>query len=474
MKLSECYGVTRSATDDWFDPYLETDTRLFIDPFLIFEDTAPEWEGAHDQLISFFNLTLGLIAKSDFKKESAHWKAAERLLMFPEPAEFCLGHSEFTTRGAGASRGLRDDMMDGAVTAIKVGIQSVGHFEELTMFGPGVGVDRISDIVCNVLKSRFIHYTQDVAERHGLPIIPVGVKHASWSENFLRWKNEKAELPANPFEGGGVLLTPDRFLREIPVLEPSDFWNWSWDNHNEDLRGQFNYEVGRKVNAQSIIKLARRHPEYIKEYVEEKEREGADPYDFQSDPGFVRANDHGVQLARDLPLEKTPKDPSEFFSFVKDVVGRFVHGVEESDSWRLLWNDNGTPRKERAIQALFRAMVREHCRANDIDLTGEADAGRGPVDFKFSAGWNARALIEIKRTNNTRHWHGLTAQTPQYMKSEEVTCGLFVTVGFRDGDFEPEKKDLVKQAARSVSKREKIQLETVFVDAREKPSASHK
>ena len=31
------FGITRNEKDDWFDPFLSLDTRLFIDPFLVYK-----------------------------------------------------------------------------------------------------------------------------------------------------------------------------------------------------------------------------------------------------------------------------------------------------------------------------------------------------------------------------------------------------------------------------------------------------
>jgi len=38
MLASKHFGIERNATDDWFDPILNADTELFVDPFLIFKD----------------------------------------------------------------------------------------------------------------------------------------------------------------------------------------------------------------------------------------------------------------------------------------------------------------------------------------------------------------------------------------------------------------------------------------------------
>ncbi|MCW2676619.1 MAG: hypothetical protein JWR70_1659 [Modestobacter sp.] len=47
MRFSELVGVT-SVDADWFDPVLTEDTPLYIDPFLVFDDTDPSFAGAHD------------------------------------------------------------------------------------------------------------------------------------------------------------------------------------------------------------------------------------------------------------------------------------------------------------------------------------------------------------------------------------------------------------------------------------------
>jgi hypothetical protein len=152
MRFSEYYEVQSGTDDDWFDPVLFTDTRLFIDPFRIFVDTSPRWAQSHARLISFFNMVLKLIARSSGSPDSAHWKKAERLLMFPEPPEFCLGYSDGLPMGAGSAEILRDRMMAAADAAIRLGVESIAHFEELTLFEAQIGADRIGDIVSNVLK----------------------------------------------------------------------------------------------------------------------------------------------------------------------------------------------------------------------------------------------------------------------------------------------------------------------------------
>ncbi len=219
MKFTDFFGITPGPGDDWFDPILTADTRLFVDPFAIYSDADERWETAHAHLIEFFNLVLGLVAQAGLRSNSPHWKAAQRLLKFPEPAEFCLGYGE-TPLGSGTGSGFGGDMLQAAVIAIREGVTEVSHFEELALFSQGIGADRISDIVCNVLKSYFIDYTREVAERHGVDVQDVPVRHADWSAEFTRWEDEQLPLPVNPWTEKGVLLVPARFLRPLPTVLP--------------------------------------------------------------------------------------------------------------------------------------------------------------------------------------------------------------------------------------------------------------
>jgi len=472
MRFSEALSIQRGSEDDWFDPLLNVDTRLFIDPFRIFVDDDAFWGNAHAQLIDFFNLVLELVAKSGGQRTSPHWRAAARLLIFPEPVEFSLGYAESSPIGAGAGRGLQQGMLEGALTGVELGIQAVEHFEELTLFEAGIGADRISDIVCNVLKAHFIKYTQRVADRHGLEPEAVWVRHANWSREHVRWEDHRINLPPNQFTRRGVLLTPERFLRELPTVDPYEFWEWSWSNANEEIRGEFNYEIARNLDAQTIARFARLNPHLAKRYVSHLEESPKAPYDVDKDPaGEVKWWEHGAGFAQRIPLAFIPSVSGEFCDFVEEILGAFTHNIEEQDGWLLLWN-NGRPRAERIVQALFRSTVIHYCRANNIDLAGEANAGRGPVDFKFSQGWDARALVEVKLTNNSKFWSGLKRQLVQYLKSEGADCAYFLSVGFSDADFTKERQDLVKKAAAKVSGAADRDIRVVFVDARRKPSAS--
>ena len=42
MRFSEHFGISPEG-QDWFDPHLKIDTKLFVDPILLYIDTDPVW-----------------------------------------------------------------------------------------------------------------------------------------------------------------------------------------------------------------------------------------------------------------------------------------------------------------------------------------------------------------------------------------------------------------------------------------------
>ncbi|MCH6161045.1 hypothetical protein [Streptomyces marispadix] len=96
----------------------------------------------------------------------------------------------------------------------------------------------------------------------------------------------------------------------------------------------------------------------------------------------------------------------------------------------------------------------------------------GPVDFKFSRGWSARALVEIKLARSSRFWDGVLAQLPRYQVAEEVKRGIYVAIAYTDDELVPEFREKVKKAAAVASKASGANITSILIDARRKESAS--
>jgi len=473
MLFSEAFQINRGSEDDWFDLILDTDTPLFVDPFLIFKDTREQWRTAHDQLIGHFDTCFHLIAGGNRNTQSLSYKKAIRLLTFPEPREFCLGYTESGTKGAGGGEGYARTIAEAMVAAIERGLTSLKHFEELGVLNEGIGPDRVSDVTCNVLRSRFIVYTKEVAARHGIPTVETNVGYASYNSERRAWASERHDLPRNPYSDKPILLVPQRFLRRLQVLNPADWWDYY---ETERVKDDLNYEVMHNVNKRSIVAAARSNPEMVRKWTTLLEQQATpDAYDLESDPSGVYKWDAVTRrYVETHPLTiPPPEDDATFFDVIEQVIAEFKHFIEEQGGWKLLWNDgNYKDKHEEAIQLAFLGIARSYCRANNVMVDREVELGRGPVDFKFSNGYTQRALLEVKKLHNGKFWNGLEKQLPSYLHSDDCHDGWFLSVQYKGNRTSVERSrrlpDVVSTVAVNVGKN--LRLRTV--DATPKASAS--
>lgn len=478
VRFSHQYRVTRTTADDWFDPLLNEDTRLYVDPFRIFVDEDPFWANGHVQLMTFFNTVMKLLADSGFAESSPFFKKAKALLLFPEPPEFCLGTSKESVFGAGSAKGLQEGMLKGAAEAIELGLEDLKHFEELALFGQSIGADRVSDMTCDVLKGVFVEYTRSIARRHNIPLSPVNLRHCGWDVSRFVWNDAVVELPLNPVMTArvgipvGVLLTPKRFLRKMPSIDPYDFWDYAWSHESEKIRTDLNYEVATNVDAEKIARLARRKRHLLRAYLDDLEANPKPPYDVDEDPELiVRRSDYGREIAGQFEFG-APATETEFDRFVDRLLDNFKQSVEDRGAWRLLWA-NGKPRREVHAQLLFHTSAVWVCEDHDVDISPESNAGRGPVDFKVSHGWRLRVLFELKLAKSSSFRKNLRSQTPTYLRSEGVQRGYFIVIQFAEEDFDPELVRSAEELAKKVADREGISYRVVWIDARPKESASN-
>jgi hypothetical protein len=473
VKFSTRFGITRGRADDWFDPDLAVDTRLFLDPFLLLDERSKEqspWATAHDQLIAHFARCYEILAKSGSAGTLSE-KIVRALLSFPEPAELCLGYTSSGTSGSGSGARNATLIMGSIVTALRAGLDKPEHIEEIGILNEGIGADRISDAACNVLKPLIIRYTKEVARRHDLPMSKVRVRHSRCNTNTGRWIDEHHYLPQNPFTRQAVLLLPQRFLNNLPVLNSDD---WFDSTFNADLRRDLNVQVGQRVPKAEIVRVARKHPERIRQWADQLREAGhVKGYDFARDPlGLVGWQGAGENFAKNNELAVRVRTQSDLNQFVEKLLELFRLFIEDQGGWRLLWNDDKTEKPEGAAQLALLGMARPYCRSHGVEIDREVDLGRGPVDFKLTGGPAVRVLIEAKKLHNGDFWNGLEHQLPSYLKSDGTKCGWLLALRYRSGGVSKRRPREVSIRVDRVNRRLGTSIAVMVVDARPKPSAS--
>lgn len=471
MRFSEFFEIDRTDADDWYDPHLTVDTKLFIDPLLLLL-FGPPWESAHQELIEHFAHCFSLIAKAG-SPSSTSGKMARRLLTFPEPAEFGLGYTTSGTRGSGSGDKFAGTIADGIAVAIAAGIDRPEHIEEIGILNEGIGADRISDAVANVLKHRFVSYTQSVCTSHSVPMALHRLTNARVFPAHGRWLNESVRLPTNPSSGGPILLAPDAILNNLPVLNADD---WFDSNLNEDLRSQMNLKVGQHARKKDIVRFARANPDRVRAWArQQSSRPDLRGYDFADDPkGVVQWDGQPVAYARHHPLVgiHRPTDSDGLAILIGSALDSYAHFLEEQRGWSLLWDSDGKEKPEEAAQLVLLGMAKHYLGLFDVEIDREVEVGRGPVDFKASSGASLRALIEIKKAHNGKFWHGLQRQLPAYLKSDSCALGWYVALRYRSNRASAKRMAELPGMVRSASIRTSADLRYKSIDVRPRASAS--
>ncbi len=465
MLFSEHYHITYYGDEEWFDPILHQDTRLFIDPFAVFKSEDELFKNSYSEMMYFFQQAFELIAISGGSKQHLSYRKAEGMLLFPEVNAICLGYSH-ARQGAGTGPKWAKTLTASINSIIKQGITNISHFEELGIFCEGIGPDRLSDMTANLLKLRFITYTQRICNIHHIPMKKVRIQNAYFDYQFMRWCSGEYWLPVNPYKNNSpVILIPKGFLNVLPEINTDDFIETI--QLAERLRNDLNYEIDQNLDKERIAQIAIENYSLVKEYIQIVEQRDAKTFE-ENTKSTLRYSWYG--LSKDVAAANRfafgdVVDEGSFFTKIHAFVNYFKDFVEFRSGYKLLWNDTKTtPRSEEDVQLLFKGLLDEHCRANNIDFTREVNQGMGPVDFRFSCGYRNRVLLEAKLAKNTRFWNGLKKQLPQYMKTDSCYYGIFLVVVYTDKDMD--RINDIEEVRKETAELYGIHLEVVIVDAR--------
>lgn len=445
-----------------FDPILNADSRLFIDPVLLGESGVPEAvQGAH-RLRRHFESLVRLLTTSGSPGDSP-FRAARRLMRYREVAATCLGYGASTT-GSGLGDKLTDALLKTAKEIIDLGVRDPEMFVLLPFLEENVGPDRVSDITTNIILPELSSFTERVLSPLHVPLTP----HTIATRTY--------RLPTNPFGRRPILLVPHDCLRVLPIAT-------DWDSvaaaaaHNEALRSRVNAHIAEIMKSATerdktvVREQARASREAVEALLDAVRAVPRSSYDIVADMLGVALPSKAAALTQQHPLTlclRPGATADEIWEVVRAICSHFSHLLERRDIWRLLWH-NSKPRKEGAAQLLFFAIASSYCRANNLDLTPEAETGRGPVDFKISQGHAHRFLVEIKLSTNPKLVPGFSTQLELYKQGEDTIHALYLVIDV--GKLGDKDQKLLDLRAKALQERG-IASEILFVSALPRPSAS--
>lgn len=466
LSFSTLLGLPQSALNSRgaFDPILDLDTRLFIDPHLLKHEEITEFKNSYENLQAYFRQIAKLLGASDAINDT-FWKQADRMMQWPEVKGLCIGYAKNGTSGSGIGPELRRRLLATAKAIILKGYKDPELFELVGLLEDDFGPDRISDMTANVIRKDLGAFTKRIYTE----LLASGAKATSI--------DPKTQLPINPFTGQPILLVPESLLRDLPVA-----LDWSDRDiiaqHNEELRQRVNQIIGqswkdatRTVTKDALRETVLQYPELIDDLIRQYTAKDAQNYDFLRD----RAGEYiwfpvSRKFVSENPLElHLPQNPSvdDVLQMVLRICEQFKSLVENNGLCALFYNEDGTTKHESAIQLVFYGIADSYCHANNIMIARESNSGRGPVDFKFGTNMENSVLVEAKKSTNTSGLKkGIEKQLPEYMDAEGSKRAIYlvVDVGFTEA--------AIKRLNEINNKVNGSAIDILHVDGILKPSAS--
>ncbi|WP_313313109.1 hypothetical protein [Pulveribacter sp.] len=467
--ISSEFGIDVAVLDKLgvVNVLLNTDTLVFIDPLLLKESAHKEIsEEAHQSYRERFEKIIKLLSASK-AIDDVPWRNAKRLFRFSEISWTCLGYGT-TVKGSGFGKDLISSTLDTASQIVALGVDDIDLFMALALFEEGIGPDRISDMTTNIILPDLISFSERVNQTLKIPTKQFKVGDKNYN------------LVVNPYSDQPLIFVPNDIVRDLPIA-----CDWSDISRvvreNEDLRERVNNHVGEiwatmtKKDKQRLKKSALRSKEAFQQVMDMIREVEPKPYDFKSDRN---GESFWTELLKSIP-EDYPYDLSKYagrklsteeaVEIVNKILSQFQDLVENKGLWKELWDENGKPRKEKASQRLFFAVAYSYCKANNIDLTPEADSGNGPVDFKLSQGFDFKLVVEVKLSNNGSLVHGYEKQLEIYKKADDTDLGVFLIIdvggiGKKYGIVQKIRNDFIKEHGKA--------SDIWYVDGNKKASAS--
>lgn len=420
MFVSEYFGLDDELDKmGVFDCVLDNDSRFFINLMRLKVSDVPEFKDAYQRINDYFSEIATLLNASDSKEDKLYKTAFKRF----KPLEINginLGFSE-SKHGAAFWEKLRRQVISDAFDIVKKGILYPEIFQLVSLFEENIGPDRLSDMISTIIYPDIVAYTKRIQQELKLN-----------KENYPDCIFREDGLIVNPYKGCEILFLPIDILHELPIAQ-------CWDDidrvvsENENIRREINEAIGQEWSRW----YARDKKAYLKEYIfkdpercsrviEGYKKSEIEKYDLNLDIDYFaeklikfmkRAGIHFV-------VENAKRKDS--FEAAIDVLNIFKEWIEYNKGWDTIQSAD-SKKREKIIQRLVHLGAKNYISANDLDISFEPDAGRGPVDFKVSRGGD-KTIVEIKLSTNDQYLHGYEEQVEEYSRAECTDKMIYVFI----------------------------------------------
>ncbi len=311
-----------------FDPILNFDTKLFIDPLLLKKSKHKIIsKQAANELNTFYENLSSLLEESKSKDDFAY-KSALKQLPQKETAGTCLGYGTNSTSGRSMPTISKEKIINTASEIIRLGIKKPELFIILPLFEEGIGSDTISDITTFAIQKSLFKFTSAAAKK-------LDIKTVKYSIN-----GEIIDIIRNPLRKAisPILLLPQDILRRLPFAT-------TWDEikdaarANYELRTKFNRYISAlwKEKEKQLVSLMK-NKDSINTLIEIIQKSDIKPYDFGSDRESIMFVRHIAEIINTNPLKISinNNDYNELKNIVKTIIEQFKFLIESKGLFLLL------------------------------------------------------------------------------------------------------------------------------------------
>ncbi|MDR6820937.1 hypothetical protein J2X76_006137 [Neorhizobium sp. 2083] len=464
--FSEYFKISEKVLDEagLIDPFIDVDTPLFIDPVLL-EKSGHEII-AKKAIATFrkhFSDFIRLIAGSEREGDVA-WRNAKKRLNLNEPPENGLGYGGAGRSGSSRPEEVQTSIMQTCSEIVRLGSKDPEMISLMGFFEENVGPDTISDFTTRVIIDELAELTAEFCRKNKIPIKETAV---SPNHHLPVYKNGTREVP--------IVLVPKDIVRELPVandwsdIEAAALANARIRERVNDMLGSIAQPTVADRKAALRGAALQSADDFAMFLATVKEHVAF--YDPNTDSlGYYRLKSifaNGFDGLKQSKAYDLSSGADRIVELVRDTINFFKHHVENGNLWEELWV-SGKPKKERAAQLIYYALADCFCAANNVDISPEANMGGGPIDFKFSTGYTARVLVEMKRSSGTVK-HGYEKQLEIYKTASRTEFGIFVVMDF--GDMGNKLDDILEIQRDRIARGERAS-EIIVIDATRKLSAS--
>ena len=473
-RFSEYVGYKYNKEDEWFDPQVEWDTALFIDPVLLKNIEIPEFKNSYEKIVNYFSNVLERLENA-----SIPMKLKENMVDFVEVKEANLGYSYDSNDGSGLTGKTALELMNNLTKFIKMGLFGINEFEAIAIFNNKVDKDRISDVTLNILKSNFIKYSINIARKNKFPIKKFR-QRTEFDFDTMSWNFENIDMAYIINERGKeipVLLIPKSILVSKLNYEEENFLDWLYDNQSEFLKEKFDYNIKKDLyKIKDKIKdniIRNKRKDIVDKFIEEHEKVS---YDINNDPELINniyeiANDIYNRYKASFKIINKKTDNIPVPEVVEILVKDLRHLMEDKKGYISVFSSKNKflsePKISKIVHMIWDARIKDS--DLNVDISPETNAGYGPVDFKISRG-EEKVLVENKVSTNPKLLECVdkNKQIHRYLKQEDCKLAYLLVFINKESDI-----DKINELNKKASKyRKEYIINVEYIDCIEKKSAS--